>query len=400
MTVTIRRLRNDAADMQALLKWLTDDRVLAHVYDEDAPWNLDKVIDCFAENALPDSKTAGWIIHADNLPVGYMQHYPVTPESYRFTARLPYARLEGAYGTDMFIGEPELWRKGIGRKAVDLLAEHLRSLGVTQLCADPAADNEHGMAFWPKVGFVPIGTVPEYDHPDKESMLMLRVLIPAGRSYYEAYDDRYRQVHAEGLLWFTSHPSPIVREVMQRYHITPDRYLLELGCGEGRDAFPLLTDGFNLLATDVAPEAIRFCQEKRPVFSDRFRVLDCVKGTLAERFDFIFAVAVLHMLVPDEDRDGLYRFILEHLKDNGIALICTMGDGECERQSDVAAAFDLQERRCAGRNVRVAGTSCRMVSRSTFEEELQRNNLMILEIGQTCIPEEFAEMMYAVVRRA
>lgn len=176
MKVTIRRLRNDNADMHTLLTWLTDERVLAHVYDEDAPWDPGKIHDCFSDNANPDSEVAGWMILADDAPVGYMQHYAVTEESYRFTKTVPYSLLQGAFGTDMFIGIPEMWRMGIGRQAVDLLAEHLRQQGVTRLCADPATDNEHGMAFWPKAGFVPLGMVPEYDHPEKQSMLMVRKL--------------------------------------------------------------------------------------------------------------------------------------------------------------------------------------------------------------------------------
>lgn len=176
MNVTIRRLRDDDADMQALLSWLADERVLTHVYDEDAPWDMEKIRNNFAENAAPDSEVAGWMICADDVPVGYMQHYPVTEDSYRFTADVPYTLLAGAWGTDMFIGVPEMWRKGIGRQVIDLLAEHLRKQGVTRLCADPAMDNDHGMAFWPRAGFVPIGAVPEYDHPEKQSMLMVRAL--------------------------------------------------------------------------------------------------------------------------------------------------------------------------------------------------------------------------------
>ena len=176
MHITIRRLENTAADMDCLLAWLTDERVLAHVYAVDAPWYAEKIRTCFAENAAPDAEVAGWIILADGQPVGYMQHYPITPESYRFTAEVSYALLEGAYGTDMFIGVPEYWRMGIGRAAVDLLAEHLRAQGVTRLCADPCTENDHGMAFWSRVGFVPLGCVPEYDDPQKRSMLMVRDL--------------------------------------------------------------------------------------------------------------------------------------------------------------------------------------------------------------------------------
>ena len=34
------------------------------------------------------------------------------------------------------------------------------------------------------------------------------------RKYYEAYDDRYRQIHREELRWFAQLPSPIVWEII------------------------------------------------------------------------------------------------------------------------------------------------------------------------------------------
>ncbi|MBO4562723.1 MAG: hypothetical protein J5772_03840 [Clostridia bacterium] len=48
----------------------------------------------------------------------------------------------------------------------------------------------------------------------------------------------------------------------------------------------------------------------------------------------------------------------------------------------------------------VAATSCRMVSFRTFEEEIKRNGLMIIEKGLTSAPPEFDSLMYAVAVRA
>lgn len=220
------------------------------------------------------------------------------------------------------------------------------------------------------------------------------------RAYYEAYDERYKTVHEKGIRWFGDEGSAIVLETMTKYQVQEAAPILELGCGEGRDAQVLLEQGYNLLATDISEEAVRYCRTLLPDCGDHFQVLDCVKGALPRKFDFIYAVAVLHMLVPDADREAFYRFIRTHLTPDGIALICTMGDGETERQSDIRTAFDLQEREFAGSAVLVAGTSCRMVGNDTFEKELRRGGLQILEQGQTSIPEVFPEMMYAVVRRA
>ena len=219
------------------------------------------------------------------------------------------------------------------------------------------------------------------------------------RKYYEAYDDRYRQVFAEDMQWFSDHPSPIVEKTIQRYHITKRHRILELGCGEGRDAVPLLEKGYDLLATDVSPAAIGFCQRKYPEVSSRFAVLDCVSGELSEKFDFTYAVAVIHMLAQDADRDAFLGFIRSHLKPSGIALICTMGDGMMERQTDIRAAFELQDRthEQTGKKLQIAATSCRMVSFETLHGELKRNGLRILEEGTTAAPPDFPVMMYAVV---
>lgn len=224
----------------------------------------------------------------------------------------------------------------------------------------------------------------------------------SGRKYYEAYDDRYRQVHAENLQWFADAPSKIVSQTIEKFNIRKNARMLEIGCGEGRDARPLLAQDFNLLATDISSAAVAYCQNRDSEHADCYCVLDCVGGKTDERFDFIYAVAVVHMLVEDDDRAAFYRFVRDHLAPDGIALICTMGDGTFERSSDISTAFDLQERthEQSGKSVRIAGTSCRIVSFSTFENELVRSGLDILEKGSCCVEPDFNQMMYAVVKGA
>ena len=220
------------------------------------------------------------------------------------------------------------------------------------------------------------------------------------RKYYEAYDDRYRQIHGAGLQWFYDDPTPIVMETVDEFHITKSSKILELGCGEGRDAYPILKCGYDLTATDISEAAIRYAGQKWPEFAGKFVVLDCVCADIPERFDFIYAVAVVHMLVEDADRDGFYTFIRKHLNPDGIALICSMGDGETERQTDIQTAFDLQSRthEQTGREVQIASTSCRMVSFETLHEELQRNGLVVIKEGMTASEPDFPVLMYAVVK--
>ena len=222
------------------------------------------------------------------------------------------------------------------------------------------------------------------------------------RKYYEAYDDRYRQVHKRKLRWASSAPSAIVGQMLTKYGLSTDAQILELGCGEGRDAVHLLRRGYQVTATDVSPEAIRYCREMHSAFAQNFRILDCVAGVLNTAYDFIYSVAVVHMLVLDADRGAFYRFIRKHLKEKGMALICTMGDGTMVRKSDISTAFALQTRTHSetGEKLQLAGTSCRMVDWESFLREIRENGLNVMEHGLTAVEPDFPVMMYAVVKKS
>ena len=219
------------------------------------------------------------------------------------------------------------------------------------------------------------------------------------RKYYEAYEERYKAAHEKGVSWEHMKSTPIVLDILHKYKLQKNQLLLEIGCGEGRDSRIILENGYNLMATDISPEAIKYCKKTMPAYDSNFRILDCLSSNLEEKFDYVYAVAVIHMLVLDEDRNGFYQFIHNHLKQEGIALICTMGDGNFEMQSDINNAFEIQEREHESGKMMVAGTSCRMVSFNTFENELQRNKLDIIEKGITSALPNFNSLMYAVVRK-
>lgn len=221
------------------------------------------------------------------------------------------------------------------------------------------------------------------------------------RRYYEAYDERYKQVHQKSLQWFSSIPSKIVEETITEYGISITSKILEIGCGEGRDAIYLMKNGYDLLATDVSPTAINYCKETFPYASQSFKVFNCLTERINDKFDFIYTISVLHMLVLDKDRNLFYQFIYEQLKEDGIALICTIGNGYEEWSTDISKAFELQKRthEATGEEVLIAGTSCRVVSFDTLSREIGNNNLMLLDSGITSIEPDFPTIMFVVIKR-
>ena len=221
------------------------------------------------------------------------------------------------------------------------------------------------------------------------------------KKYYEAYDDRYRQVHRENLHWFDENPSAIVLETMEKFSVTNQKRILEIGCGEGRDARFLLEKGYDVLATDVSSVAVECCRTQDGEHADAYAVLDCLNCSMDEKFDYIYAVAVVHMLVPQEDRDAFFRFCRDHLTDDGIGLICSMGDGSEEFQSDISNAFITRDRlhEASGKVLHIANTSCRVVTMDKLRNEIEDNGLTALELGHTAVEPDFPEMIYAVVTK-
>ena len=66
-------------------------------------------------------------------------------------------------------------------------------------------------------------------------------------------------------------------ELLEKYGISLSSPILEIGCGEGRDAKALLEKGYCLKATDVSPEAISYCKAAFPEHISNFQTLDCLK---------------------------------------------------------------------------------------------------------------------------
>lgn len=218
------------------------------------------------------------------------------------------------------------------------------------------------------------------------------------RKYYEAYEERYKAVHQLGLEWNEKEPTPIVKSVIDKYHISKQARILEIGCGEGRDAIDLYKNGFNIYGSDISKEAIDYCISKSGY--NKFFQLDAVNGSMKEKFDYIYTIAVIHMLVLDEDREKFLKFIKDHKSNDGYALICSMGDGSDEYETDINRAFDTVDRihESSERHVNVAATSCRKVNWKTFENEMIKTKFNILEKGVVYDVPGFDSMMYIVVR--
>lgn len=180
----------------------------------------------------------------------------------------------------------------------------------------------------------------------------------------------------------TSDATLEVIDFLNRYNCSKTDDILEIGCGEGRDAIYLLDNGYRVLGLDYSINAINKCNElSNNKYTNSFKVFDLMNENLDKKFKYIYSIAVLHMFVLDKHRDLFYKFIYEHLSDDGYCLISVLGDGEKEYASDITTSFDEKERMVMNRGVMldVISTSCRIVNFSNLEKELRKNKLQIKE---------------------
>lgn len=283
---------------------------------------------------------------------------------------------------------PKYEGHGYMSEAVELMLNFGKENGISKVVADTKPSNIKSQNVLKRNGFI-------LDKTEGEMLWFKKDL----KQYYEAYEERYKTIHQKGYSWSSDIATPIVLQTLSKYGIQKNDKILEIGCGEGRDANQLLKEGYNLLATDISKEAIKYCQSLNPDQSDCFKTLDCLSDNHDAKYRFIYAIAVIHMFVLDEDRQKFYSFIYNHLEENGFALICTMGNGKTEMQSDIKEAFELRRREHSIGEVEVAATSCRIVNFDTFNKEIKNAQLAIMEEGITSSSPDFSDLMFAVVKK-
>ena len=222
------------------------------------------------------------------------------------------------------------------------------------------------------------------------------------REYYKAYEERYKIIHDNGMLWEYNIPTEELLEYLKSWSINKKDKILDLGCGEGRDAINLLNEGYNITAIDYSKTAIKKCNElSNYKYENKFKEFDIFEEELEEKYKIIYSISVLHMFVLEKDRIKYFDFIKNHLEKDGKAFITIMGDGIMKRSTNPNTAYDLDEREVQSTSAKVyiPKTSCCIVDWNTFEHEVQRAGLIIKRKWVSNNIPGFNESMCAILCR-
>ncbi|MFQ5647113.1 MAG: class I SAM-dependent methyltransferase [bacterium] len=121
----------------------------------------------------------------------------------------------------------------------------------------------------------------------------------------------------KGMIWGTE-PSPITEKAIETFHKYECETICDLGCGYGRDSFPLARAGLDVIGLDLSPAAIGMGHERaiKENVSIDFRLIENLP-VLAEPIHGIFCSNLLQLLNKAE-RSQLISWVFNTLDFEGI----------------------------------------------------------------------------------
>jgi aminoglycoside 6'-N-acetyltransferase len=176
-TLAIRPMRDAVDEYERIAAW----RNLPHVREwwepDNPPATAESVAAEYGADVLGTTATRVGIIEVDGAPVGLIQWYPwaaYEPDLVAAGMTVP----PGAWGLDIFIGDPRRVGGGIGSAAVRLLCDHLFGAeGATAVAFCVEKDNRRARRAYEKAGLTPTTEFLDTDTRGGErvtSILMVR----------------------------------------------------------------------------------------------------------------------------------------------------------------------------------------------------------------------------------
>lgn len=135
------------------------------------------------------------------------------------------------------------------------------------------------------------------------------------------YNKRYKQKK----YYWEKTPSKIACEVLKIMPPKKPFKILDVGCGEGRNAVFFARNGYNVSAFDEAKIAIEKTKKLALEVNTKLNAFQANinKYKLSEKFDIIFSSGVLHY-ISQEKRSIILENYKKHTNPNGIHVISTL----------------------------------------------------------------------------
>lgn len=174
------------------------------------------------------------------------------------------------------------------------------------------------------------------------------------------------------------------------YYLKEKMNLIELGCGNGRDAFYFAKNNINVLGIDQCNEGIKENQKEIDTKNFKFLMADFSQLGNIGYFDAIYSRFTMHA-INDEQENNVLNWASKYLTPEGYFLIEARGTeneyyglGETVKDENHAYIYENHYRR--------------FIDKKTFVEKLISNNFEILQSDEESARAPFNGTDYKYLR--
>lgn len=158
--------------------------------------------------------------------------------------------------------------------------------------------------------------------------------------YYQT-ENLFGEPYTELIEFFTDYPKK--------------RKVLDLGCGQGRNAIPLAQIGYSVTGIDNSKVGIE--QMNQIGQDENLNLVGQVGNIYAfncfNKFDIILLDSMFHFTKKDKEKEiGLIKKIISDLKNGSLVVVCIQNTGDKIQILNKAIDFKKREKRLADKNFR------------------------------------------------
>lgn len=172
-------------------------------------------------------------------------------------------------------------------------------------------------------------------------------------NYYSFYENRYRTVYDAGIETWSGQALTHELDAFIQFNdsITEGSRIIDLGCGEGRNAAYMSQRGCTVTGVDLSITALKKAKQlfgyRENLFflNENVLTLDSMRNHI---FDAAISIGCLHMLVQRHHRRLFLEQVRRVVKPEGLIFMINQGDGQHEKKTSPDDTLKVERRRVAG----------------------------------------------------
>lgn len=157
---------------------------------------------------------------------------------------------------------------------------------------------------------------------------------------YKSAEGDYREI-----FWADLEPSPYLVSWLKEEKITKkSKTACVIGCGVGDDAEALSSFGFDVIAFDISPEAIKLCKKRYPNTKVNYLVADLFDYPKEwfESFDVVYECNTIQVL-PNQYRKKARIAMSSLIKKDGYILVSCRSRNDGEKEEEIPLPLSPDE---------------------------------------------------------